>query len=215
MISNVTQDMWTTKRIQYVLIFALVSGLLTAGWFGYAWYIDRYEQAAYKDLAESIDGYYKALSSTDAGRWADVERAFQAGSERHKSSKLYPYFLAYKADALSYQGKQKEAQEVMNVLLTSMNTKHPLYYFYTTKAALMKLDASEEAVKKEGRDQMQKLAQDNKNPARDMALYYRGLDAWQQGNKEDAQKLWNDIIAQGNKDSQWYQRAQAKIRSEA
>lgn len=207
--------MWAAKRIQYVLIFALLSGVLTAGWFGYAWYVDRYEQVAYKDLAESIDGYHKALSSTDTARWADVERAFQAGSERHKSSKLYPYFLAYKADALSYQGKHKEAQDAMHILLSSMNTKHPLYYFYSIKAALMKLDASEEAVRKEGRDHLIKLAQDSQNPVRDMALYYAGLDAWQQGNKEEAQKLWNDILAQGNKDSQWYQRAQAKIGSEA
>lgn len=214
--SPITHDTLFAKRIQYLVILALMSALIAAGWFGYRWYSDRYEQAAYKDLAESIDGYHKALVSSQEGdRWTDVERAFTVGAERHQKSRLYPYFLAYKADALIHQGKQQEALAAMKSLTQQLPLDNPLYYLYKVKYALIKLDATDTATQQEGRQELIQFGQDVKNPVRDMALYQAGLDAWYKGNKEQAQKLWDIILNRSTKESHWYQLAQAKVRSEA
>ena len=57
-------------------------------------------------------GMSKRIASIQgAQKWNDVERAAQAGAQRHASTKLYPYFLAYKAEALIQQGKLKDAAQ--------------------------------------------------------------------------------------------------------
>lgn len=210
--TNIAYD-WIQKYSNYFIALAALAALGAGGWFGYRLYVDKYEQSAYKDLAENIEGFQKAVSSGNSARYLDVERAFAIAGDRHKKSKLYPYFLAYKADILGIEGKQKEAIETMNALLSSIDKKQPLYYLYAIKSALMKLDSSDEAVKNEGRTTLMQLAEDNQNPVRDMALYYRGLEAWQKGDVAEGKKFWNQIVMQGKKDSPWYRLAAEKMGS--
>lgn len=215
MVTRMTQDLLNDKRIKYLSILLLIGGLLLAGWFGYKWYVDRYEQAAYKDLSESIDGYNKVLSNPSPEKWVDVEQAFEVGSKRHSKSVLYPYFLAFEADALIHQNKKEQAITVMNDMLGRLSNKQPLYYLYAIKRALIKVDSADTNVQQEGEKELAALSSDASNPIRDMALYHAGLDAWHKGDKIKAEKLWKDILGLGNPNSNWYQLAQAKLRFEA
>ena len=97
----VVQDMMLDKRMYYGAAILLFAGLLTGGWFGYRWYQGGKERAAYKDLAESIDSYARITTLADAeAQLMDSDRAFLAGAEAHRSSVLYPFFLAFQADTL-------------------------------------------------------------------------------------------------------------------
>lgn len=93
LMSNMMHGRNSKRFINYIL--ALLVGIAFAAlcWFGYSWYSKRQEESASKDLAENIDGYYKALSKEyNANAWQIIEQAFAVGSRRHSGSKLYPYF---------------------------------------------------------------------------------------------------------------------------
>lgn len=173
MISAVS-DAWNDKRTTYGILFLVVAALCAAGWYGYSYYVDRKEQAAYKDLAESIDGYVKARSLEQGEQnWADVERAFDVGAQRHGSSSLYPYFLAYKADALVQQGKLKEAAAVLDTVVSNIGKQQPLHSVYALKRALVKIDSDDEPLRTQGKAELTALAQDLKSPVHTLAAQYK------------------------------------------
>lgn len=169
-----TTSFLNDKRSQYALGLAVFVALGLAGWFGYSYYTGLQEQAAYKDLAESIDGYVKAHSlDLGAQKWNDVERAFESGAQRHTGSKLYPYFLAYKAEALVQQGKLKEAAGVLDTVVSNINTQQPLYSVYALKRALIKIDTNDEILGKQGKDELLALVNDPKSPMHTLAAHYK------------------------------------------
>lgn len=198
--------------------FALV-GLLVAGWYGYSWYNRSKEQAAYKDLAESLDAYSKVRQSMGHGeeKWTDIERGFKEGAQRNSSSKLQPYFLVFQADALIEQGKHQEALPLMDKAVSLLSKSNPLYYQYAIKRALMKTDAADEATQKQGRQELADLAKDATNPLQDMARYYAGLDALNQGDRSAAETILKEIQP-GAKESAmrdsnvWHNLAQEALR---
>lgn len=162
------------NRVLYGIGLLVFAGLCAAGWFGYSYYVGTKEQAAYKDLAELIDGYVKAHSlDQGAQKWTDVERAFDVGAQRHSSSALYPYFLAYKAEALVQQGKLKEAAGVLDMVVSKINTQQPLYSVYALKRALVKIDSNDELLRKQGQDELAELAKDVKSPVHTLAAQYK------------------------------------------
>lgn len=210
MIPQMTQELWTQKRVNTAAIILVCLGLAGAVWYGYTWYRRSKEQKAYKDLAESIDGYTKVRhSGGKAEKWADVERGFQTGAQRNSSSKLHPYFLAFQADALIEQGKLNEALALMNKAVNALSRTNPLYFLYALKRALMSIDSSDEATKKEGRQELASLAKDPANPMQDMARYYAGLESLGHGDKTEAQNFFKEIADQ---QSSWYLLAQDKLR---
>ena len=214
MMSSMTQDMWTKKRMHLAAGFLAVSGLIAAGWFGYSWYMRSKEQAAYKDLAESIEGYSKARSSGAPEKWSDVERGFEAGAKRNTSSSLQPYFLVFQADALVEQGKHKEAAALMDKTVSMLKRTQPLYFLYALKRALIKTDIADETIQKQGRQELAALTQESTNPLKDMARYYAGLDALHQGDRAAAEKFLGEIPAVSpvdQKPSVWYQMAQEAL----
>ena len=201
------------KRIQYAILALLLCGLLSAGWFGYTLFRARAERKAYTDLAQSIDGYLKArgVASTNE-KWADVASAFKVAAQRHRSSHLHPYFLLYEADALLQQGKQKDALALMQHALSQIPKTQPLYYLYAIKQALVKIDLPDTA--SQGRQELELLARDTGNPVQDMARYYRALDAELRGESVEAEKLFQELRAQGDPSSTWVHRAQTKVAPE-
>lgn len=208
-----TQDIFTDKRIHYAVALLVLCGAAAAGWFGYTWYRRTQEQAAFKDLAESIEGYIKAQQAGSETVLADVARAFTVGAQRHAGSQLQSYFLVYQADMLARQGKLEEAIVLMDKSFEKINREQPLYYAYAIKRALMKLDADNTALQKQGRTELEALAHDSANPVQDMALYYKGLDAEYREDQVDAHKQYQEIIGHGNQASYWYQLAHAKLES--
>lgn len=211
-----TQDWTNDRRIYYGIALLTIAGLAVAGWFGYGWYVRLKEEAAYKDLALSIDGYVKALGTGESeGKWHDVARAFEVGAERHPSSKMHPYFLVYQADVLIQQGKTKEAGALMDKALIEMNAQQPLYTTYALKRALLNLDSGDPASQKRGREELESLAKDTSNPTQDMALYYSALDAESRGDEAQAGKQFKEIIAHGQQRSYWYLLAENKLKAGA
>ena len=158
----VTQDIWQDRRVQYAIgIFGIV-GLFAACWFGYAWYQSGKEQAAYKDLAESIDSYVSTQRFPQTKeKLIDIEGAFSTAAGRHKGSNLHPYFLVFEADALVRAGKLDKATELMDQVLGEMPKGHALYYLYGIKTALMKLDSDSIEIQKQGHDALKALAQES------------------------------------------------------
>lgn len=206
MLTEMTQNIWTHKRIQYGAGLLALAGLFGAAWTGYAWYKRSQEQAAYKDLAQSIDGYVKVRAGARGSQnWVDVEKGFQAGAQRNASSNLQPYFLIYQADALAEQGKQKEAATLLDQALTKLDRSNPVYYLYAIKNALIKIDSSDAALEKKGREELSTLVQDKQNPLQDMARYYLGLDALSQGDTANAEKFLRQV---GQESTVWYKLAQ-------
>lgn len=211
-ISNMLRSFQHSIYIIYSVIIFVLALILTGTWFGYAWYIKSYEQAAHKDLAYNIDEYYRHFSSSiDELFLNDIKRAFEIGAKRHSHSNLYPYFLAYQADALVHLGKYNEAIEIMDKMLQAMPKKNNLYYLYAIKSALMKLDTKESKLKEQGLSLLKNFSQDENNPLRDMSLYYYALYLFYNNQKDMAQKLWQELIARSDKDSGWHQLALERI----
>ncbi len=216
MAPHMIHDTHLKSRLIYLAFIVGLSALVSAGWFGYAWYVKRQEQAAYKDLAESIDAFYKVLAaSNNTQAWQDVVTAFTVGAQRHARSHLAPYFLAYQADALLYQGDQQSALSVMDNMISMLSKTSPLYYTYATKRALMKLDAQQPDIKQQAKAELEQLIKDSANPSytKDMALYYAGLDAWNQGDKEQARAYWSSIAnpSTPQEASLWWEKAQERM----
>lgn len=185
-----------------------------AGWYGYSWYSKKREAAAHKDLAENIDEFYNKLGTVKSETfWADIERAFATGAKAHKHSKLYPYFLAYEADALVHQGKFNEAIDVMKTMLSKLDKSNAFYPMYATKLALIKTDAPNIDVQKEGQAELEKLSQDSNNPLQDMALYYLGLLAAHRSDTTKAKEIWHAIVNKADNKSGWYAMAVEKLKA--
>ena len=194
----------------------LVGSTIGIGYFGYTWYKNSKEEAAYKDLSESLEGYAKVEAGgfqRDAtNRWAEVQQALEIGAGLHSSSSLYPYFLVYQANIALDEGKQEEALIHMDKALSFMDTTHPLYYAYALKDGLMNIDSSDPSRVQKGRELVEKLAQDGANPLQDMARYYSALDARSKGEEDLAQKRLQQIIATQDEKSVWYQKALNSMR---
>lgn len=200
--------------VYYSSIVGLIFGVTVLAYFGYKLYFNRYERSAHKDLSNTIDEFYKKLSgNTNQAVWADLERAFATGAKRYSRSNLLPYFLAFQADAAIAQNKLKEAIELMSSSVSKISKDNPIYYSFAIKLALMKSDSSEAVFKKQAIEDLQNLSQDNKNPLKDMALYYLALEYLNNNEKEKSQKTLASILDSSDKNSYWYFMAKQKAES--
>ncbi len=206
---SAVQDMLLDKRVYYGGLIFVLAGLLTLGYVGYGWYRGGVERAAYKELAETIDAY----SRIQDDELSDSERAFAAGAKEHRSSVLYPFFLSFQADTLIRQGDLAQGASLLDQAVSAMDQQHPLYYLYALKAALVKIDTKDAELVKKGRQEIDTLAKSKVNPLKDMALYYKALDADTQGEHDLARTIYKQIIAHDKKDSYWYQLADMKIKA--
>lgn len=180
---------------------ALILSLgLIAG--GYYWYRSATNQKAQALLAQCLEEYERALYTNEAHMWHDVQMASSQGYERSKSSDLAPFFKSIQADAFYAQDKKEEALEALSAAVDAMSTSSPLYYLYATKLALMEYDY------KGSSERLMALAQNTKNPYKDMAQYYVGYYLLAQDKQIEARAYWKDLLQQN---SVWAQQAQAQL----
>ena len=205
------QDLLLDKRVYYGGLIFAVAALLTIGWFGYGWHRKGVEQVAYKELAESVDAYARIMG--EDSDLLDSERAFAAGAKEHRSSVLYPFFLSFQADTVIRQGKLADGAGLLEQAVKAMDQQHPLYYLYALKAALVKIDTKDAALEKQGRQEIDRLASNKANPLKDMALYYKALDADTRDEQDLARSTYKQILSHGKKDSYWYQLADIKLKA--
>lgn len=169
----------------------IVLGLLSGTFYAYKFYNFRKESSAHKVLQECVAEFENVKNGS--GSFKDIEVAFDSGYKQHSGSKLAPYFLAFKSEALSAQGKIKEAIEVLDAALKNMSEKDDFYGTYKAKMALMQLDSADAGVKKEGLDALEKLS-DQDSSGQVIALYYLGLNSFDKNDIENAKKYWQKLV---------------------
>jgi predicted negative regulator of RcsB-dependent stress response len=210
-----------TEKFSYdyvIRLGALVVALVLAGavgWFGYRWYTQRRDYAAYSDFVQYQEKYKKLVGASTGKPTAEqlqaIAQSFTAGAEQHKHSALAPFFLAYRAEIAEQQNKPAETIEYLGKALSSMPKNSPLYEYYGLKQALLKLDQAQEQLPKEGMQELAQLAQSTDAGIRDMALYYKGLYEYAHNNIAQARESWNLLLSKAKPDSHWRTLAQEKL----
>lgn len=190
---------YKSDRSSIVLLMILIGcGLVYGGYKGYQWMESRREAQAQRAFADVLALAEQAGKTTK--QWADVEAACTLGYEQNRSSKLAPFFLIYRADALVAQGKIADAMTVMEDALSKMSSSNPVRALYAVKLALMKLDSADQAVKAAGMQELEEIA-GQKNAGSDSAAYYVGLHFWLAGDIAKAKDAWKSLQADDNKEN--------------
>lgn len=175
----------------YIISIAVITvGMLGIGTYWYLSHV-KYEQAAQQALSEVLAEYNRAYESPEL--WQDVEVGAKTGYRQYGRSSLAPFFLGLQSDALLQQDKQDEALALMNDMTAKLSHRSPFYYLYQIKLARIKLHSDQEDTQKEGLQQLTSLAQDQKNPQQDEALYYLGLHYDAQDQQDKAQEIWQQL----------------------
>lgn len=180
--------------------------------FGYfRWYLRRYNERAQVALAHCLEIYGRAVREKQPHLWEQASREVSSRGEKYASSSLAPYFLALNADIAQVQGNPAKARELMSSALSKLSKKSPTYGFYAVKNALMQIDASDAATQTAGKQALKAMAEDKKNPQRDMALYYQGLLAFDSGDYNTAFQSWDVLMQQYGASSIWSHMAKEKM----
>ncbi len=205
-----------SKHRNYIVLLVMafvLTALLGLSWFGYSYYKNKSEQAASQEFAKIAQEYSKKIHLNNKDDLNDIEHILKAAAQKHKNSKLYPLFLSYQADALLKQNKYKEATEIFDTIVNSVKQNDPLYYAYSIKRALLKLDSKDAQLESQGYDELKELANNVNNPLQDMAIYNLGLNEFFKSNKDKAKELWQTIINKDKQDSSWYNLAKSRLES--
>ena len=207
-VDGVLDQFWSIVLDKRALRVALIvlSGavILAAGVGAYSWYTTRREERAQVLFAQ-------CLASFASEDWKRIAQAFHAGYEKASSSVLAPYFLAYAADAEYAAGDEAAAQKSMDTAVSLLSQSSPIYYLIVSKRALLKADSSDATVREAALRELQELAQSARNPYKDIALYYRGLSAYQSGDFEGAKASWFRLIREYGNDSLWSEPARTRL----
>jgi hypothetical protein len=200
------------KNIRYLAVLAGLIVLGLAAWGGYSYITLKRSEEAQKALSEGIAEFDRAHTGEEKEtHWDDVVRGFQTGYERYSSTWAGPFFLVYKSQALLANHKFDEALAEMTKAVAAMKKSSPLYYFYVTKLALMKLDSQDKATKDAGMQELTALAENAKNPERERALYYAGYFAYGSGDVKKAQNFWVTLLQRAAPESHWAPLAKKKL----
>lgn len=214
--ANLKDTINDNKYMPYLMAMILFMGSGILGWWGYKFYVNKVEQSAFKDLAESIEAFNKFLAAnekqTAAGiedRLDDLERAFVFGAQKYGKSKLAPFFYLYKADSLIQKGDFNAALDALNSAINKIEKDNPFYYLLLSKKALLQSD--NELSKEQGIKELNDLALDANNPFASMAGYYLGLDYYHSDNSAKAKEIWQRTLDRSNKECSWCELIRTKL----
>lgn len=194
-----------------VVLFGLVA-LCAACLGGYFYYTKRYNEHAHKKLADAIEIFDHAQEKNSDELWKSADRALRLGYEAYPNSSYAPYFLVYRSQVALHTREIDDAISLLDQAVNVLPSKSLLQSYFKIKLALVKLDSNDAAVHEEGVQELQMLAGNPKNAARDMASYYYGLMNFDAGHREEAEKIWASLLEGGNnQQSVWANLAQAKL----
>jgi len=213
------------KYIPYLLGILLLIGASLLGWWGYRLYLDRVEQSAFRDLAESIEAFDKYMESGDkqslgTDKLEDLERAFVFGAQKYDKSKLVPIFYLYKADILIQKGDFTAAIDAIDSAINKVEQNNPFYYLLVTKKAL--LESDNELSKEQGLKELNDLATNAQNPFAAMASYYLGLYYYHINNDKEnidkAKTIWQSALDRqehlaATKECSWCELIRSKLKT--
>lgn len=178
--------------ILYFILFILSSSLSL---FIYKIYRNKNDVKALKDLLDNIISFNvtKDSKNLDENAFNAIYKAFDLGAEKYKNSNLYPYFLLYKAEILIEQNKKLEAIEYLSKAIYYINKNSIIYWTYSLKNALLKIDSKDDKYVQIGLNELKDLSQNNNNELKDMAKYYYGLSLYSLNKKDEAKAIWDTI----------------------
>ena len=160
------------------------------------------DQATHKEGKQIADDQLACEALSQA-----VSRDYQV----YKNSAYAPFFLALQAELEAARGNNHEALVLLTKAVGQMGAVDPvLYYTYATKLALMQRDAAEPTLQTKGRQALETLAQNKRNPMRDMASFYTGYQAMLEHDTQGMQHAWRHLFDMHNNPlSIWGLRAQS------
>lgn len=175
------------RSVQIAML--LVCGVALAGggiWWGYSYYATARNRKAQLIFAEQLDQLERMRMNPEAtpDMWNMVEQGFNRAYQANKSSSLAPYLLAGEADAVMHEGDQDRAIALLDTAVSQMRHVPALYYLYAIKLGTMRLDATDNSVREQGRRELLSYAQDTKNPYQGLAWYYLWVHAWSSGDAD-------------------------------
>lgn len=182
------------RYIRSIMIAILAILVVGGGYMGYRWYAVSKEQHAHQAIADYMRDYQSAMNLNTLAEWQRVDGLLSLGYTHHKKTQIAPFFLMLRAEALLRQHNLIEAIAVLEQAVNALPLQAPMRPLFITKRALVLLDHPEEAMQKEGLQELIKLARDKDNHYNDVALFYLGRYYWAQNNMQDAQKVWQELV---------------------
>lgn len=190
-------------RYVYTVVVAVCTALvLTGGYFGYQYYVQKRETRAFVGFREVTSAYKEAqqevqgLSDQEAidERWQDVEVLLDAVYSQNSSSYLAPYFLMYKVQIMLEKGESfEDARKEMKRALGMIPFNTPLYNLFLLKKIKMDLDSEDTAARDSALQDLKKLASSPEKYMYEEAVYTLGLYQITNGQTQDAQTTWKAL----------------------
>lgn len=194
-----------------VVVGIAITGL---GYAGYSYYRDSKSAQAHAVFMQQYGAFEKLTADkTNLSTIKELADAVSRDYSAYKNSAYGPFFLALESEIQQIQGDNQKALDAMEKAVAEMSSVDPvLYYTYATKLALMQIDATEPATQTKGRQSLEKLAMNSKNPVKDMAWFYMGYQAYIDKDEQGVQVAWSKLFdAQKNPLSIWGFRAQSLL----
>ncbi len=204
-------------RVEKNIVTVIVALVFAAAVFGLAYVGFTYYKGTLSAKAYDVfmQRYveYEKLSADNKAPSQELIDSVARGYQEYKNSAYAGFFLALQAELQETQGNKQEALSSMTQAVGMMSSVDPvLYYTYATKLALMQLDAADPSIQTKGRQSLEKLALDSKNPVHDMAWFYMGYQALLGNDSQGVQTAWGRLFdAQKNPLSMWGMRAQSLL----
>ncbi len=201
------------KNIVYsATLIVFVAVVFGFAYYGFTYYKGTLSAKAYDVFMQHYAEYEKQFADNKLPSNELID-SVSASYQEYKNSAYGPFLMALKAELQAVQGNKKDALSAMTHAVNGMTSINPvLYYTYATKLALMQLDAADPAIQTKGRQSLEKLALQSKNPVRDMAWFYMGYQALLDNDNQGVQAAWSRLFdAQKKPLSVWGMRAQSLL----
>jgi hypothetical protein len=180
--------------------------VIAASATGYMFYQSHVQTQAHKAFIEALRYFDAPVKpgqtvitesviefGSDEDKWKKVEEVFRTGYDSYKRSGLSSMFRCYQAEALTHLKKHDEAIQMLAAAIKAMPSEQ-LKDFYKLKLALLRLDAAQPEVAKEGFAELKKIAETSTNLANEASLYYMGLYFWSQKDYTQAKNYWQQLM---------------------
>lgn len=200
------------KNITLIVTSVLaIVAVVAIAYAGYRYYTNSLSAQAHDIFMQRYQEFEKLAEKSENS--AQLAEKVATDYNDYKRSAYAPFFLALQSELSQLQGDKEKALDLMDKAMADMSSADRfLYYLYATKHALMQLDVSELATQTKGRQALEKLAMNTKNPMRDMAWFYLGYQAYCDHDDNGVQVAWSKLFdANKNPISPWGYRAQSLL----
>lgn len=211
--NSFTSDLLQNQTIRTVLLGALflaTVGIIVLGYRGYKNYV---AQKATSALIECTDRFDRLVARKEkkyaSQELEDLMACFEKAYEEYSSTSLAPYYLAYKSSLQLLAGNPNEGIATLKTVVDLLDSADVLYAPFAVKLALVQISSGQPEYVAAGTALLENLANRSDNPYRDMALYYKGLYPFSEGDRKEAERVWNELVAMTN--SSWAELARKKL----